>query len=122
LGSLAGGLLLFLDNKPALKTIQVYPLKIDAIDVDSAINHVKQLLKTERDLSPALKSALEVILLLVSRSMVMISISSGSSIFCSVVPICDFYPPEDLSGDKSPYSLSFTIPVTVLQTNTGISC
>ena len=41
-------------------------MKIDSIDVDSAINHVKQLLETERDLSPALKSALGVILLLVT--------------------------------------------------------
>ena len=41
-------------------------MKIDAINVDDAISHVKQLLETERNLSPALKSALEVILLLVS--------------------------------------------------------
>jgi transposase len=41
-------------------------LKIDSINVDEAIHHVKQLLETERDLSPALKSALEVMLLLVS--------------------------------------------------------
>jgi transposase len=41
-------------------------LKIDSINVDEAINHVKQLLDTERNLSPALKSALEVMLLLVS--------------------------------------------------------
>lgn len=41
-------------------------MKIDSIDVDCTINHVKQLLETERDLSPALKSALEVMLLLVT--------------------------------------------------------
>jgi transposase len=41
-------------------------LKIDAINVDDAISQVKQLLETEGNLSPALKSALEVILLLVS--------------------------------------------------------
>ena len=41
-------------------------MKIDSIDVDTAINNVKQLLETERDLSPALKSALEMLLLLVS--------------------------------------------------------
>ena len=41
-------------------------MKIDSINVDDAISHVKQLLETERNLSPALKSALEVILLLVS--------------------------------------------------------
>ena len=40
-------------------------MKKAAIDVDSTISHVKQLLETERDLSPMLKSALEVILLLV---------------------------------------------------------
>ncbi|WP_221896657.1 hypothetical protein [Bathymodiolus japonicus methanotrophic gill symbiont] len=36
-------------------------MKIDFIYVDSAISHAKQLLETERDISPALKSALEVI-------------------------------------------------------------
>jgi transposase len=41
-------------------------LKLESIDVDAAINNVKQLLEKERDLSPALKSALEVILLLVT--------------------------------------------------------
>jgi len=41
-------------------------LKIDAINVDDTLSHVKQLLETERNLSPALKSALEVMLLLVS--------------------------------------------------------
>ena len=46
--------------------IQVCSLKIDAINADEAISHVKQLLETERNLSPALKSALEVMLLLVS--------------------------------------------------------
>ncbi len=50
----------------SLKIIQVCSLKIDSINPDDAINHVKQLLETERDISPALKSALEVILLLVS--------------------------------------------------------
>ena len=34
--------------------MQVCSLKIDSINVDDAINHVKQLLETERDLSPAL--------------------------------------------------------------------
>lgn len=41
-------------------------MKINSIDVDAAINNVKQLLKTEHDLSPALKSALEMLLLLVT--------------------------------------------------------
>ena len=54
-------------------------MKIDAIDVDSAINHVKQLLKTERDLSPALKSALEVILLLVTVLLNRVTLNSKNS-------------------------------------------
>ncbi len=54
-------------------------MKIDAIDVDSAINQVKQLLKTERDLSPALKSALEVILLLVSVLLNRVTLNSKNS-------------------------------------------
>jgi transposase len=54
-------------------------LKIDAIDIDSAINHVKQLLKTERDLSPALKSALEVILLLVTVLLNRVTLNSKNS-------------------------------------------
>lgn len=54
-------------------------MKIDAIDVDSAINQVRQLLKTERDLSPALKSALEVILLLVSVLLNRVTLNSKNS-------------------------------------------
>jgi transposase len=54
-------------------------LKIDSIDVDSAISHVKQLLETERDLSPALKSALEVILLLVSVLLNRVTLNSKNS-------------------------------------------
>jgi transposase len=54
-------------------------LKIDAIDVDSAINQVRQLLKTERDLSPALKSALEVILLLVAVLLNRVTLNSKNS-------------------------------------------
>jgi len=41
-------------------------LKIENIDVDSAIGSVKKLLEKERDLSPSLKAALEVLLLLVA--------------------------------------------------------
>jgi hypothetical protein len=41
-------------------------LKIDNIDVDSAIAFVKNLLEKERDLSPSLKAALEVLLVLVA--------------------------------------------------------
>jgi transposase len=41
-------------------------LKIEDIDVDSSINSVKELLKKEKDLSPALRSALEILLVLVA--------------------------------------------------------
>jgi len=41
-------------------------VKIENIDVDTAINAVKGHLKQEKDLSPALRSALEVLLLLAS--------------------------------------------------------
>ncbi|MEW7977086.1 MAG: hypothetical protein AB2814_06510 [Candidatus Sedimenticola endophacoides] len=41
-------------------------MKVEDIDVDSAINSVKELLKKEKDLSPAFRSALEVLLLLVA--------------------------------------------------------
>ena len=54
-------------------------MKIDSIDVDSAISHVKQLLETERDISPALKSALNVILLLVSVLLNRVTLNSKNS-------------------------------------------
>jgi transposase len=41
-------------------------MKLDSIDVDAAINDAKRLIEQERDLSPALRSALGVLLLLVS--------------------------------------------------------
>jgi len=41
-------------------------LKLDAIDVDASIYSVKELLKQEKGLSPALRSALEVLLVLVT--------------------------------------------------------
>ena len=41
-------------------------MKIEPIDVDSAINTVKDLLKKERNLSPAFMSAVDELLLLVS--------------------------------------------------------
>lgn len=41
-------------------------MKIDSIDVDAAIDNVKQLLNKDAGLSPALKSAMEVLILLVS--------------------------------------------------------
>ncbi|GFO74017.1 transposase, IS66 family [Bathymodiolus platifrons methanotrophic gill symbiont] len=54
-------------------------MKIDFIDVDSAISHAKQLLETERDISPALKSALVVILLLVTVLLNRVTLNSKNS-------------------------------------------
>ncbi|GFO77057.1 transposase, IS66 family [Bathymodiolus platifrons methanotrophic gill symbiont] len=54
-------------------------MKIDFIDVDSAISRAKQLLETERDISPALKSALEVILLLVTGLLNRVTLNSKNS-------------------------------------------
>jgi transposase len=54
-------------------------LKIEDIDVDSAIDSVKDLLKQESDLSPALRSALEVLLLLVSLLLNRITLNSKNS-------------------------------------------
>ncbi len=54
-------------------------MKIESIDVDSAINHAKQLLETERDILPALKSALEVILLLVTVLLNRVTLNSKNS-------------------------------------------
>jgi transposase len=54
-------------------------LKIEHIDVDVAVNSVKELLKQERELSPALRSALEVLLLLVSLLLNRITLNSKNS-------------------------------------------
>ena len=54
-------------------------MTIEDIDVDSAINSVKELLKKERDLSPALRSALEVMLLLVSLLLNRVTLNSKNS-------------------------------------------
>ncbi len=54
-------------------------MKIDSIDAEAAINHVKQLLETERDLSPALKSALEVMLILVTVLLNRVTLNSQNS-------------------------------------------
>ncbi len=54
-------------------------MTIEDIDVDSAINSVKELLKKERDLSPALRSALEVLLLLVTLLLNRITLNSKNS-------------------------------------------
>ena len=55
------------------------PLKIADIDVDAAINAVKELLQKETDLSPALRSALEVLLMLVSLLLNRITLNSKNS-------------------------------------------
>jgi len=50
---------------PGIETLPSKTLKIESIDVDAAINNVKQLLDEDPNLSPALKSAMEVLILLV---------------------------------------------------------
>jgi transposase len=67
-------------------------LKIDSINPDDAINHVKQLLETERDLSPALKSALEGMLLLVSVLLNRVTLNS-KNVSASKSPYLDFPKP-----------------------------
>ena len=54
-------------------------MKLDAIDVDSAINSVKELLTKEKDLSPALRSALEVLLVLVALQLNRMTLNSKNS-------------------------------------------
>ncbi|MGD8619846.1 MAG: IS66 family transposase [Gammaproteobacteria bacterium] len=54
-------------------------MKIDDIDVDSSINSVKELLKKEKDLSPALRSALEVLLVLVTLLLNRTTLNSRNS-------------------------------------------
>ena len=54
-------------------------MKIEDIDVDSAINSVKELLKKESDLSPALRSALEVLLILVTLLLNRVTLNSKNS-------------------------------------------
>ena len=54
-------------------------MKIEDIDVDSAVNSVKELLAKERDLSPALRAALEVLLVLVTLLLNRITLNSKNS-------------------------------------------
>ena len=54
-------------------------MKIEDIDVDSSINSVKELLRKEKDLSPALRSALEVLLLLVALLLNRMTLNSKNS-------------------------------------------
>jgi transposase len=54
-------------------------LKIESIDIDAAIHTVKQLLDQDPNLSPALKSAMEVLILLVSVLVNRITLNSKNS-------------------------------------------
>ena len=54
-------------------------MKIEDIDVDSSINSVKELLKKEKNLSPALRSALEVLLVLVALLLNRMTLNSKNS-------------------------------------------
>ena len=54
-------------------------MKIENIDVDSAISSIKELLENERDLSPSLKAALEVLILLVSLLLNRTTLNSKNS-------------------------------------------
>lgn len=54
-------------------------MKLESIDVDDAIDNVKQLLEKEQDLSPALKSALNVMMLLVSILLNRVTLNSKNS-------------------------------------------
>ncbi|MCU7861281.1 MAG: hypothetical protein KZQ86_15950, partial [Candidatus Thiodiazotropha sp. (ex Lucinoma kastoroae)] len=54
-------------------------LKIDSIDVEAAITNARQLIKEETDLSPALRSSLEILLLLVTLLMHRLGLNSSNS-------------------------------------------
>lgn len=59
--------------------LTVLLMKLDNIDVDAAINDAKDLIEQERDLSPALRSALGVLLLLVSLLLKRTTLNSRNS-------------------------------------------
>ncbi len=54
-------------------------MKIDSIDVEAAITHARQLIEDEADLSPALRSSLEILLLLVTLLMHRLGLNSSNS-------------------------------------------
>jgi transposase len=54
-------------------------LKIDSIDIDAAIHNVKQLLNKDANLSPALKSAMEILIILVSVLLNRVTLNSKNS-------------------------------------------
>jgi len=70
-------------------------LKIDSIDVDAAISAAKEGLEKEQNLSPAFRSALEILLLLVSLLFNRITLNSNNS---SKPPSTD--PNREKSGKK----------------------
>ena len=54
-------------------------MKVDSIDIDSALDNAKRLIKEEKDLSPALRSAMEVLLMLVSILLNRVTLNSKNS-------------------------------------------
>ncbi len=54
-------------------------MKIDSIDVEAAITNARQLTEDEADLSPALRSSLEILLLLVTLLMHRLGLNSSNS-------------------------------------------
>lgn len=54
-------------------------MKIDSIDVETAITNARQLIENEAELSPALRSALEILLLLVTLLMHRLGLNSNNS-------------------------------------------
>ena len=54
-------------------------MKIDAIDIDATLGKARQLLDEEKDLSPALRSSIEVLLMLVSLLLNRVTLNSKNS-------------------------------------------
>jgi transposase len=54
-------------------------LKVEDIDVDAALNSVRTLLRQEQDLPPALRSSLELLLVLVNLLLNRITLNSKTS-------------------------------------------
>lgn len=57
----------------------MYPLKIESIDIEQALDNARQLIEQEKNLSPALRAALEVLLLLVTLLVNRQSLNSRNS-------------------------------------------
>ncbi len=54
-------------------------MKIDSIDVEAAINNARELIKSEPDLSPALRSSMEVLLLVITLLFNRVTLNSKNS-------------------------------------------